>query len=675
MDDPARTHNTQGIALARQGRWAEAAACFEEALRLDDSFAPAHNNLANIFLFQGRFAEAVAHYQKSVHFAPDDAEAWNNMSNAYQQAGNPVEAETCARRALALRPNFAEAHNHLGIAVEALGKLEEATAHYRDSLRLRPEFPEALSNVGRLLRMQGRYDDAAACSRKAVQLNPDLVEAHVNLGNVFLQTGQFAQARAALKEALRRRPRLAEVLNLQGTLEMKEGRLNESVAFFDEALRIQPNNADSHFGLGLALLLAGDLARGWPEYEWRWRVKEAQSLVVVAFARQHPFWNGSPISGKTILVHAEQGLGDTIQFLRYLPLVKNLGATVNFACPEPLMPLVSRCAGFDRLVPLGPDMPACDEHVPLMNLPRIFGTTLATIPGQVPYLPADPALLEHWQPKLAGFPGRKIGIAWQGSPKNLHDALRSLPLSCFAPLARVPGVHLFSLQKGPGSEQVAALSGQFPVTDLGSRLDSTGAFVDTAAVMMSLDLVITADTAIAHLAGALGRPIWVALSYAPDWRWMLHREDSPWYPTMRLFRQSAIGRWDDVFERMAGELAAMPPVSPLSVLIEVSPGELLDRMALLEIKKERISGAEFDKLTHARDRAIPASVEVARLAAELKAVNLDLAQIEDNLRECEKAGEFGARFVELARSLLRATDRRDSLKKQTDELLGAKSAE
>jgi tetratricopeptide (TPR) repeat protein len=685
MDDPARSHNTQGIALARQGRWAEAAACFQEALRLNSAFAPAHNNLANIFLFQGRFAEAVAHYQKALEYAPDDPEAWNNMSNAYQQAGHAVESETCARRALALRPNFAEAHNHLGIAVEAQGKLEDAVDHYQEGLRLRPEFPEALSNLGRLLRLQGRYDEAAACSQKAVLLNPDLVEAYVNLGNVFLQTGQFAQARAALQDAIRRRPRLVDVINLQGTLAMKEGRLDEAPAHFDEALRIQPDNADSHFSRGLALLLAGDLERGWPEYEWRWRVKEAQSLLVVAHARQRPFWNGSPLAGKTIYVHAEQGLGDTIQFLRYLPKVKNLGAKVIFACPEPLIPLVSHCAGFDRVIPLGPEMPECDEHTPLMNLPRIFGTTLASIPAQIPYVHADPALADHWRRELAGYPGRKIGIAWQGSPKNLHDALRSLPLRCFAPVARVPGVHLLSLQKGPGSEQIAALSGQFELTDLGSRLDTAGAFVDTAAVMMNLDLVITSDTAVAHLAGALGRPVWVALSYAPDWRWMLQREDSPWYPTMRLFRQTAVGRWDDVFGRMAAELSMLPATRPAlsSVLIEVSPGELLDKIAILEIKKEHILDTaklanitvEYETLSRSRDQAIGSSEELARLAGELKAVNLALWQIEDDLRDCEKGGDFGERFIELARSVYRTNDRRATIKRQINELLGSKIIE
>jgi tetratricopeptide (TPR) repeat protein len=685
MDDPARTHNTQGIALARQGRWAEAAACFQEALRLNGSFAPAHNNLANIFLFQGRFAEAVAHYQKSLEHAPDDPEAWNNMSNAYQQAGHPVESESCARRALGLRPNFAEAYNHLGIAVEAQGKLEEAVDHYQAALRLRPEFPEALSNLGRLLRLQGRYDEAAARSHKAVLLNPDLVEAYVNLGNVFLQTGQFAQARAALQEAIRRRPQLVDVINLQGTLAMKEGRLDDALAYFDEALRLQPDNADSHFSRGLVLLLTGDLERGWPEYEWRWRVKEAQSLLVVAHARIRPFWNGLPIAAKTIHVHAEQGLGDTMQFLRYLPMVKNLGARVIFACPEPLIPLASRCAGFDRIIPLGPEMPDCDEHTPLMNLPRIFGTTLATIPAQVPYVFSDPALVDHWRRELAGYPGRKVGIAWQGSAKNLHDALRSMPLRSFAPLARVPGVHLFNLQKGPGSEQIAELSGQFKLIDLGSRLDTTGAFVDTAAVMMNLDLVITSDTAIAHLAGALGRPVWVVLSYAPDWRWMLQREDSPWYPTMRLFRQGAVGRWDDVFERMAAELSALPRTRSAvsSVLIEVSPGELLDKIAILEIKKERITHAakhanvtvEYETLTRSRDQAIGRSDELTRLAGELKAVNLALWQIEDDLREREKAGDFGARFIELARSVYRTNDRRAAIKKKINEVLGSKIVE
>jgi hypothetical protein len=357
---------------------------------------------------------------------------------------------------------------------------------------------------------------------------------------------------------------------------------------------------------------------------------------------------------------------------------------VVFGCPEPLVPLVRRCAGFDELVPLSRDMPACDEHVPLMDLPRICGTTLANIPAEVPYLSADPALVDQWRRGLAGLRGRKIGIAWQGSPKNLHDALRSIPLLQFASLARVSNVHLISLQKGPGAEQFAEVSGRFELTDLGSRLDETGAFLDTAAVMMNLDLVITSDTAIAHVAGALGRPVWVALSYAPDWRWMLHRQDSPWYPTMRLFRQSAINRWDDVFERMAVELSTLATTSGIAhpVTIEISAGELIDRLVNLEIDRERLTDAdrlasivaEHDKLTRLHDRAIPPSSEIARLTAELKAANLSRVQAEYELRTLERAKEYGSRFVELSRSLLRAGEQRVAISRQIDELLGAKAS-
>jgi hypothetical protein len=270
-----------------------------------------------------------------------------------------------------------------------------------------------------------------------------------------------------------------------------------------------------------------------------------------------PLWDGSPVEGQTILLHPEQGLGDIIQFLRYAPLVQERGATVLLGCPSHLRGLLANCRGIDRLIPDGP-LPPFDVHAPLGSLPGIFGTTPATVPGTVPYLFADAELTAHWQQELNHFSGFKIGIGWQGNPKYWGDALRSIPLIHFEPLARVKGVHFFSLQKGPGTDQLGAVANGFPVMDLGSKLDeASGAFMDTAAIMKNLDLVITSDTAIAHLAGALGVPVWVALPLVPNWRWLLHREDSPWYPTMRLFRQTERGNWQQVFERMVGELEKM----------------------------------------------------------------------------------------------------------------------
>jgi hypothetical protein len=297
-------------------------------------------------------------------------------------------------------------------------------------------------------------------------------------------------------------------------------------------------------------LSQGNYEQGWTEFEWRWRCK---GFALRPFTQ--PAWDGSSLADKAILLHTEQGAGDTIQFVRYSPLVKERGARVILECPARLIPLLKSCRGIDAWVAQGALLPAFDVHLPLLSLPRIFGTTVTTVPTGVPYLAADSQRVERWRRELAPLHAFKVGIVWQGNPEYLADYRRSPPLALYGLLARVPGVQLFSLQKGDGIEQFADITGEFLVTDLGGRSDVVGgAFVDTAAIMPNLDLVITSDTATAHLAGALGVTTWVPLSYAADWRWLLDREDCPWYPTMRLFRQAELGNWKPVFERVAREL-------------------------------------------------------------------------------------------------------------------------
>ncbi len=293
---------------------------------------------------------------------------------------------------------------------------------------------------------------------------------------------------------------------------------------------------------------------GWPEYEWRWRRQDASPPALT-----QPLWDGSSLQGKSILLYPEQGLGDTLQFIRYAPLVKQTGATVIVQCQPPLLRLLATCAGIDRLLPEGADLPPFDVQAPLLSLPRILRTTLASIPANIPYLSADPDLRARWRQSLSGVADFKVGIAWQGNPGHKRDRQRSVPLAAFAPLAEAPGVRLVSLQKGPGHEQLTELAERLRVLDLTDELED---FADTAALLSNLDLVITVDTAVAHLAGAMGIPVWVALPIVPDWRWLLERQDSPWYPTMRLFRQTAWGDWAGVFERLTGALGQKIAATP-----------------------------------------------------------------------------------------------------------------
>jgi hypothetical protein len=322
--------------------------------------------------------------------------------------------------------------------------------------------------------------------------------------------------------------------------------LDEAVDCCRRALQLKPDFAEAHKSLGMIWNLRGQFEQGWPEYEWRWKCKEFTPHIF-----PQPVWTGESLAGKAILLHAEQGFGDTIQFIRFASILKRQGATVILGCPNQLLQLLQGFPGVDLLIGENDVLPAFDVHAPLLSLPGILKTTIETIPASIPYFLAKPALLEQWRDRLNKFEGFKIGISWQGNPFFRDDRLRSIPLRCFAHLAEIPGVHLIGLQRGFGIEQVEELRDLFPVADLGNELDrESGPFMDTAAVMKNLDLVITADTAVAHLAGALGVPTWVALSIAPNWRWMLGRSDSPWYPTLRLFRQKELGNWPAVFEEM-----------------------------------------------------------------------------------------------------------------------------
>jgi hypothetical protein len=384
-----------------------------------------------------------------------------------------------------------------------------------------------------------------------LRLKGDFAPAHNNLGIAFWKQGRLDEAHQALTESLRHRPDFAEAHNNLSNVFRDQGLLDKALWHLDEGLRLKPDYVDARFNRSLIWLGQGDFHRGLPEYEFRWQRTEG-----VTKPPSGPPWDGAPLAGRTILLHAEQGLGDTLQFVRYAAPVKERGGKVILLCQKSLVPILKSAAGIDQLVAQGDLLPPFDVQAALMSLPRILGTTLETVPAAVPYLKARPELVEKWRGEIRKVSGFKVGIAWQGSPRYRADWQRSIPLARFEPLARVPGVTLISLQKGPGQEQLSGIG--FPVWDLAERLDTseTGPFLDTAAVMQALDLLITSDSAIVHLAGALAVPIWVALPYMPDWRWLLEREDSPWYPTTRLFRKRVRGDWEEVFSRMAEQLRA-----------------------------------------------------------------------------------------------------------------------
>lgn len=361
------------------------------------------------------------------------------------------------------------------------------------------------------------------------------------------QAGQFSEAEQNYRQILAAAPQHYELYNDLGAVLVDQGRISEALECFDQCLAAFPEYVEAHVNRAINRLLTGDYERGLPEYEWRFRFPHFPPR---RFGQ--PVWDGSPLAGKTILLHAEQGLGDTLASLRFVRRVVESGGRVIVECQRPLKELITQSCDQPLVVAKGEPLPGFDVHAPLMTLPGILGVTPATVSANVPYLQADEELVSHWRARLNDVAGRRIGIAWQGNPEHPLDRRRSTPLASFAPLAGIDGVTLVSLQKGPGTEQLA--SAGFPVTQLDAFDEERGAFVDTAAIMRTLDLVITTDTAIAHLAGALGVPVWVTLSKVPDWRWMLDRDDSPWYPSARLFRQHAAGEWHIAFQQVAAQL-------------------------------------------------------------------------------------------------------------------------
>jgi tetratricopeptide (TPR) repeat protein len=544
--ESAATHNNLGVALQEQGKQDEAAESFRRAVQLKPDFAEAHYNLGVVGRDQGKLDEAAACYRRVAALKPDSAEAQNNLGAICRRLERLDEAVAAYRRALELKPDYAEAHFNLGVALGALGKADEAVACYRRALELKPDMVEAWNNLGNIWKDQEQLDEAAAAYRRALQLRPDYPEGHYNLGAVCKDQGNLEEAIACNRRALELKPDYAEAYYNLGNGLKDQGKLDEAIASYGRALDLNPDYAEAHWNRSLLWLLTGDFARGWPEYEWRWRTAQVSSRTY-----PQPLWDGGPLAGRTILLHAEQGLGDTIQFVRYASLVKRLGATVFVECQKPLQPLLASCAGIDQLFGEGDGLPEFAVQTPLLSLPRIFQTSAASIPAGVPYLFAAPALIESWRAKLGEVRGYRIGINWQGRPKPGHWRQRSIPLRQFATLAAIPGVRLIGLQKGPGREELKQAEENIPVLDLGDEVDeAAGAFMDTAAIMMNLDLVITSDTAAAHLAGSLGVAVWLALPWAPDWRWLLDRGDSPWYPTMRLFRQRQRGDWEGVFAEL-----------------------------------------------------------------------------------------------------------------------------
>jgi tetratricopeptide (TPR) repeat protein len=569
----AEAHNNLGYLLLGRGQLNDAEAALKAALESNPRYGEACNNLGKLLEVRGDSIGAVEQYRRAIEFKPDLKDAHKNRGLLLRRQGKNDEAISCLRQFLRLQPSDAESHFVMAQTLEALKNLPEAEIHFRHAVRLRPDNAEYHNCLGNILFHQDRSVEAIPSYEQAIRLCPDAPGYHCNLGNALTVAGRPRDAEVSCRNALRLRAGFPDALHNLALAVAAQGRYSEAQKINQQVLDFQPDHAGARNVRGLWLLQQGEFARGWEEAEWRFKLGR---ILPRHFSQ--PVWDGSNLGEKRILIHSEQGMGDAFQFIRYAPLVKQRGGTVLVETWPALLKILASCPAIDALTARDSSLPDFDVHIPLVSLPRVFKTTLDTIPVNVPYLFAAPNLVEYWRGELRSHHGFKIGIAWQGNTHFPGDSMRSIALLYFAPLAGVPGVRLFSLQKGQGSEQLRAVANLFEIVDLGARLDDkAGAFMDTAAVMKNLDLIITSDTALAHLAGALGVPVWVALGYSADWRWLLDREDSPWYPTMRLFRQARLGAWEDVFERMRAELTrrvAMPSQSkPASVATALDVGQ------------------------------------------------------------------------------------------------------
>jgi hypothetical protein len=496
----------------------------------------------------GQLAQAEALYRELLRFQPRHRETLHNLGMIGLQKGDPRGALPYLRKALKADPRNPQAHLNLGAALQRLGQAEDALATFTRAASLRPEYPEAWLNLGHVLGKLGRFAESLAAYDRALGRRADYPEALDGRGNALTDLGRPAEALAAYDRALELQPDYVEALVNRAFVLTDLNRYAEALADLDRALALRPGFGRAHFDASMALLVSGDFKRGWQEFEWRWRVEGGEQD---SRGFRQPQWRGEEdIAGRTILLHAEQGLGDSIEFCRYAPLVAARGARVIVEVQRPLTGLLAQLPGVSQVIARGEALPPFDLHCPLLSLPLAFRTDAASIPAPRSYLAADPARIAHWQAKLGTANLPCIGLAWSGSPGHRNDRNRSIPLETLARLCDA-GWRFVGLQKDVREADRAALRAQPAIMNLGEELAD---FNDTAALLACLDLVVCVDTAVAHLAGALGTPVWILLPFAPDWRWLLEREDSPWYPTARLFRQPAPGDWDSVLGRVATEL-------------------------------------------------------------------------------------------------------------------------
>ena len=580
-------HNNRGVLLAALGRDDEALESYRKALAIAPSYVDALSNRGACLTRLKRYDEAIASYDRAIALKPDYADAFYNRGVALEALRRFDEAVSSYDRAIAMRPDLAEAFCSRGSALRQLNRFEGALASFERALSLKQNYVEGFYNRGIALEDFKRFDEALASYDRAIALRPTLAEAHSNRAGVLRQLKRFDEALESCDRALALLPNLAQTLSTRGSVLHGLKRYHEALASYDRALAAWPDNAEIYYNRAISLttlkrldeasenygraialrpdyaiaqlndalvkLLTGDFDRGWEKYEWRLKM---ESVASTRRDFPHPLWLGDDaIRDKTILVHSEQGFGDAIQFSRYVPLVCERATRVIFEVGRPLRKLMADFVPAAQVISRGDPLPDFDVQIPILSLPLAFKTRLDTIPSRAAYLQAPAPGAKNWDARLGPRTRPRIGLAWTGNAENTRDKERSISLRALAPLLDIDATFV-SLQKDVRAEDAAALKDYRGILHFGDELED---FCDTAALIAQLDLVVSVDTSVAHLAGTMGKPVWIMVTFIPDWRWLLDRDDSPWYPTARLFRQTTVDDWDGVIARVHDSLRGFNP--------------------------------------------------------------------------------------------------------------------
>jgi tetratricopeptide (TPR) repeat protein len=546
-----------GLVAHQTGDLAHACHCIEASIALRPGAPRVYFNLAVVRAQRGDLAGAMVAYEEAIAVKPDYAEAHSNLGNLYARCDRPDDALRAYRSAIDADPDFVAARCNLGKLLIDLARYDDAIETLSCAIRREPNTPDAHAHLGQAYRRRGRFREAIAASWRSLELRPNDRDAHLNVALALAELNELEAAIEVSELAFALDPVSAEVQCCRSLLFHKAGRYHAAISAAQAAIQARPDLAAAHVNLSLAHLILGDFARGWSEYTWMWRVPTRRALY--PYLDRLPLWAGESFAGRQLVITRDQGFGDAIQMVRYLPAVKARGGRVALHTLPALAPLFAQLADVDelRVVDGGGQIEAADDlHIPLLGLPGALGTELASIPAPIPYLHAPPERITRWSARLARAcpepdAAVRVGIVWAGDTTHASDHHRSVAFEQLAPLARVPGIAWFGLQKCRDEERRSF--GAVTLEPLGAEIVD---FADTAAILEHLDLVISVDTAIVHLAGAMGKPVWTLIAFAPDWRWLLARDDSPWYPTMRIFRQPRAGDWEAVVAVVARELAA-----------------------------------------------------------------------------------------------------------------------